>query len=113
MADETKRIQVTLGPYRGQQLDVPAEDADQAIADGWATDPFAPPPQEGEEPIAMTDDDRMAAIEAAEKAARKLRGEDDSNGGKAKHKTREMEPQHPGKPYTTREAPPPQPVKKK
>lgn len=100
---EQKRIEATLGPYRGQNLDVDEETAAQAIADNWARDPFAPPG----EPIELSEDDRMAAIEAAEKAAKKLRGEEDAedegNGKPKAAKTREMEAGS-AKPYTTRDA---------
>jgi hypothetical protein len=103
---DTKRIQATLGPYRGQNLDVPADVADQAIADGWAVDPFAPPltDEETEKVRAMQSEDKTTkAAEAAEAAAKKLRGEDEAQGKARKNRTREMEPEA-GKPYTTREA---------
>jgi hypothetical protein len=103
MSDESRQIEATLGPYRGQRLTVPTADADRAIADGWATDPFAPPV----EPKEQTEEERASAIEAAEKAARKLRGEEE---GEAKPKakgpkseTRAMEADA-GEPYATREA---------
>ena len=44
MADETKVIDVFLGPYRGHRLTVPAADADSAVNGHWATDANAPPP---------------------------------------------------------------------
>lgn len=65
----TKRIEALLGPYAGSHLDLPAGDADQAIADGWARDPYAPP---SAKPAAI---DTGKALAAAEKAIRKLRGE--------------------------------------
>lgn len=74
MPDATKRIRATHGPYAGQNLDVAAADADQAITDGWAIDPFAavdpnaPPPEFNQEK-------HDAMLVAAQKAARKLRGE--------------------------------------
>lgn len=77
MSDETKMVEATVGPFAGQRLTMPADVADQAIKDGWARDPFAPPPTEEElakrkEP---TEDDRLKSTAAAEKAVRKLRGE--------------------------------------
>lgn len=73
MADETKRVEALYGPYAGTQLDLPAADAEAAIAAGWARDPFVPPPDEAE----WTQEAHEKIIEAAEKAARKLRGEDE------------------------------------
>ena len=74
MADETKRIEALYGPYRGQHLDLPAADADQAIKDGWARDPYAEPSAEVQ---ALDPEKQEKATAAAEKAARKLRGEDE------------------------------------
>ena len=50
MADETKVIDVILGPYRGHRLTVPAADADSAVNNHWATDANAPPPEPDHEP---------------------------------------------------------------
>ena len=36
-------MDVLFGPYRGQRIMMPDADAAQAIADGWAIDPHAPP----------------------------------------------------------------------
>ena len=38
MADETKVIDVIMGPYRGHRLTVSAADADSAVNSHWATD---------------------------------------------------------------------------
>lgn len=71
MAEE-KMIEATAGPYAGQRISIPAGDADQAITDGWARDPFATP-----DPKAKPKEWDMEKVgAAAEKAARKLRGED-------------------------------------
>lgn len=70
---EPKRIEALYGPFAGQQIDLPAADADQAISDGWARDPFARPSDKPVDPL--TQEKLDAAIVAAEKAARKLRGE--------------------------------------
>src|SRR5262245_52536878 len=76
MADETKEIEGTVGPYAGQRLTLPAADADAAIADGWARDPFAPLDPNAEPPKLLTDEERQKVLEAANKAASKLRGEE-------------------------------------
>ena len=47
MADETKVIDVILGPYRGHRLTVSAADADGAVNSHWATDANAAPPAPG------------------------------------------------------------------
>ena len=67
MADETRQIQVLLGPYRDHRLTVSATDADAAINAHWAVDPFAPPPGQEDEPHPpLSDEERTAALEAAQ-----------------------------------------------
>jgi hypothetical protein len=95
MADEPVVIEATAGPYAGQRLTVPAADAKQAIADGWARDPFAPA-EEPKEVKEVTDEDRAKVAEAAEKAARKLRGEE----------TKSLEADKPAASYETRSTQP-------
>jgi len=81
---ETKRIEAVFGPLAGSLMDIPTADADAAIADGWARDPYAPPPS-ADEPVkefdAAAHDQVLAAAEAA---ARKIRGEDTEDDMKAK-----------------------------
>lgn len=100
MADEPKRIEATHGPYAGKRLDVPADVAEAAIADGWARDPFTEPGEVKE----MTDEQRQKVLESAEKAARKLRGEEEPDNGKkakAAKEDRSMEADKPAG-YETR-----------
>ena len=67
MADETKVIDVMIGPYRGHRLTVSAADADSAVNGHWATDADAPPPAPDEEPHPpLSDEERAAALTAAE-----------------------------------------------
>ena len=70
MPDETKQIQVLLGPYRDHRLTVSAADADAAINAHWAVDPFdvAAPDEETHPPL--SDEERTAALEAATTWAR-------------------------------------------
>lgn len=76
MTEEIKFVDVVAGPYSGKRLQMSAADADAAVADGWATDPNAPPPDPKEKPKdPPTEEQRNAMLEKAEKAARKLRGE--------------------------------------
>jgi len=65
MADEIRQIQVLLGPYRDHRLTVSAADADAAINNHWAVDPFhvAAPDEEPHPPL--SDEERQAALEAA------------------------------------------------
>ena len=79
--NETKRIEGLIGPYRENQIDVPVAFADAAIADGWARDPYAPPP---DKPVEWTQEAYDKAMVAAEKAARILRGEDEDVKAKKK-----------------------------
>jgi hypothetical protein len=105
MPDEDVVIEGLHGPYAGQRLTVSAADAKQAIADGWARDPFAEP----EDAKEMTDEERAKVIAAAEKAGRKLRGEpEEDNGNKEKKpaaKDKSMEADKPSATYETRSAP--------
>jgi hypothetical protein len=81
MPEEPAAIQVTAGPYAGQRLTMSKADADAAIAEKWAVDPFALPPTKEEEEKQtkeakpMTEEERLEIRAKAEKAARKLRGE--------------------------------------
>lgn len=64
MAEETKVIEATCGPYRGQRLTMLAADAVRAIADKWARDPgevFDP----DEPPPEITTEQQAMAIQAA------------------------------------------------
>ena len=64
MADEMKRVDVFMGPYRGNLLDMPTAEADAAIAAHWARDPFSTEPYgEGHDP--MSDQERTDAMTAA------------------------------------------------
>lgn len=87
-SSESKQVLVTHGAYAGQRLTMPAGDADSAVRDGWAVDPFAAPLSDEERakrPL-ETDEERAKRAEAADKAGRKLRGEDEdaSRPGRAK-----------------------------
>jgi hypothetical protein len=66
MADETKQIMVLLGPYRDHRLTVSAADAETAINDHWAIDPFhvAEPDEEPHPPL--SEEERTHALEAAQ-----------------------------------------------
>jgi hypothetical protein len=57
---------VLLGPYRDHRLTVSAADADAAINNHWAVDPFhvAEPDEEPHPPL--SDEERQAALEAAQ-----------------------------------------------
>ena len=75
---ETKRIEALFGPLAGSIMDIPTADADAAISDGWARDPFATPSAEDEQKQKeWSAETHEKVIEAAEKAARKIRGEED------------------------------------
>jgi len=65
MADETRQIQVLMGPYRDNRLTVSAADAESAINNHWAVDPHhvAAPDEEPHPPL--TEEERKHALEAA------------------------------------------------
>ena len=111
MADETKQIQVLLGPYRDHRLTVSAADADAAINNHWAVDPFhvAAPDEEPHPPL--SDEERTAALEAATTWAQ---AQWDTAQGvtppppeppitRAKEEHRDMTPEDTSGDYTTRD----------
>jgi hypothetical protein len=64
MTDETKQIDVIMGPYRGNLLTVSAADADAAVNAHWARDPHSGEEYgTGHDPL--SDEERAAALEAA------------------------------------------------
>ena len=109
MADETKTIDVILGPYRGHRLTVPAADADAAVNGHWATDANAPPPGPDDEPHPpLSAEERAAALTAAEawaavtwKAAQGIEQPPPPEGEGGTPLARDMEGDEAGK-YTTR-----------
>lgn len=112
MSDETKVIDVLLGPYRNQRLTVSAADAESAVNNHWATDPDAAPDEHPHPPL--SDEERQAAYEAANDWATTqwaiAQGEPEAPpppegeaGGEPV--SRDMEGDEPGK-YTTRSARP-------
>jgi hypothetical protein len=72
-AEGNKVVDVMVGPYRGHRLKMPAAEADKAITDNWARDPFnilpIPQPKEGEakmgQPPFLSDEQRKVAHEAS------------------------------------------------
>jgi hypothetical protein len=62
MADETKQIDVIMGPYRDQRLTVSAADADAAVNAHWARNPFEPYDVDHDP---LTDQQRNDALTAA------------------------------------------------
>jgi hypothetical protein len=113
--DELKLIVPSHGPYRGQRITVSVGDADAAISEGWATDPFAltAEPKEGEAAPELEDEDmRAKRIEQAEAAARRWRGEEEETGTTGKQKTRDMQADKPSATYQTRAAAEPEPERR-
>jgi hypothetical protein len=72
-AEGNKVVDVMVGPYRGHRLKMPAAEADKAIIDNWARDPFSilpiAQPKEGEadmgQPPFLSDEQRKVAHEAS------------------------------------------------
>lgn len=61
MTDETREVEAILGPYRGQRLTMTTADADTAINDHWARDPFSEDPPHDP----LTEEERSHALEAS------------------------------------------------
>jgi hypothetical protein len=113
MADETKQIDVFMGPYRGNRLTVSAADADAAVNAHWARDPHSGVPYgEGHDPL--SDEERASALEAANTWAQAQwdageqeppppEGGEGESGGVTR-RTRAMTPDRPAQGYATRQA---------
>jgi hypothetical protein len=65
MADETRQIQVLMGPYRDHRLTVSSADAESAINNHWAVDPHAVAAPDDHPHPPLTEEERTAALEAA------------------------------------------------
>jgi len=63
MADEKKRVNVLMGPYRGNYLDMPTGEGDAAIGGHWALDPYSTEPYGSHG--ALSDEERASALDAA------------------------------------------------
>ena|SRR5580765_6219150 len=110
MADETKVIDVIMGPYRGTRLTVSAADADAAVNSHWATDANAPLPLPDDEPHPpLSDEERTAALEAAQTwaqaqwdAAQAVGTPKEPPPATRGKKERDLKPDEPAGSYTTR-----------
>jgi hypothetical protein len=102
MSDETREVQVILGPYRDSRLTMSAADATAAINDHWAVDPFAPLDEEPHDPL--TEQERQAAYEASLTWAKAQWAAEPEPAHK--DQKREMTPQPRGE-YETRDVKPP------
>lgn len=98
MADYKDTVHL-YGPLSGTRVTMPAADADAAIADGWAYDPYIP--REAADEVA-TWEESHALNEKAAIAVAKLRGEDHFEPT-GKSKTRDMQAGSGGT-YQTRSA---------
>ena len=65
MTDETKTIDVIMGPYRGHRLIVSAADADAAVNGHWATDPNAVSEPDHEPHPPLSEAERTEALTSA------------------------------------------------
>lgn len=109
--NEQKQVEVTIGDYAGRRLTMPAADADAAVAEGWAIDPHGPPLDPNAEPKpAPTEEERDDMLKKADRAIRKLRGEEVEEG-EASEETRDMSADEGGE-YQTRRAGPGRPKRK-
>lgn len=111
MTEETTAVHVTHGPYAGQRLTMNKSEADAAISEGWAIDPFKPvdPEKELKQP---TEEERAHVLEKAEHAVAKLRGEEkDKSENKEKDHEKSMKPREESG-YETRDVKPPVPKQK-
>ena len=108
MADETKRVDVIMGPYRGNLLTMPTAEADAAINAHWARDPFSGVEYgTGHDPL--SDEERASALEAsrtwaqAQWAGFTQEPPPDPPVTRAKEEKRDMKPDEPAAKYTTRD----------
>lgn len=96
---EEKLIELIFGPYRDQRVSIAADEADKAIAEGWARDPFAPPDEMTKQ--SLSDKELVEMWELAEKAARRWRGERSAKPQLAEKRALEAEEGEEG--YQTRD----------
>lgn len=84
MAD--RLMEGLYGPYRNQRIAMPDEDADQAVADGWAFNPFLPRPDPPYDLTVQANADLV--FEAARAGAAKLRGDPSVDPSKMKESSK-------------------------
>ena len=110
MDDETRQIQVLMGPYRDNRLTVSAADAESAINNHWAVDPHELPDPDHQHPP-LSDEERQTALEAATTwaqaqwdAAQGVASTKEPAATRAKKsdEKRDMTPEEPAGRYTTR-----------
>jgi len=65
MADETKQVDVIMGPYRSSRLTMSAADADAAINGHWAIEPITTHDEDREQHPPLSDQERTDALAAA------------------------------------------------
>lgn len=65
MADETKQVDVIMGPYRNSRLTMLAADADAAINGHWAIEPIVTYDEDREQHPPLSDQERTDALAAA------------------------------------------------
>lgn len=91
MTDETKVIEPQFGPYAGRRMTVQAAEADQAISEGWARDPFGPAPDPDEPSKEVPAEEQAEMIKKATAAGKRWRGEEEPDKDKLGKK---HEPEH-------------------
>lgn len=107
-----KHVEALYGPYAGGIISLEDKDADKAIEDGWARDPYDP---KNAAPVDLSERtqtvDTEKATKAAEEYAAKLRGEEPKKarrttsetraataGQSANYQTRDSKPESKSKP---------------
>src|SRR4029077_15534972 len=65
MTDETKQVDVIMGPYRGNRLTMSAADAQAAVNGHWATTPTDTDHSRDDPHPPLDDAERKAAMDAA------------------------------------------------
>jgi hypothetical protein len=112
MADETKQVDVIMGPYRNSRLTMTTADADAAINGHWAIEPITTYDPDHEHHDPLTDQQRTDALAAAHTWAQAqwdaAQGttpppEPPPEGGEGGITRRAMKPEDQGE-YKTREA---------
>lgn len=98
MTDESREVQVILGPYRDNRLTMTTADATAAINAHWAIDPFAPLDEEPHDPL--TEQQLQDAYEASMTWAKAQWGESEPRKEATSHK-RDMTPESRGE-YETK-----------
>jgi hypothetical protein len=75
--DDDQMIIPSHGPYKGQRIQVSADEAKRAVKEGWARDAYAETVEDEKQPEPQDDETMAKQQQLADAAAKRWRGEED------------------------------------